>query len=91
MFVVIAYDIADDDHRGRLARLLEGYGTRVQKSVFECSLQASDLSELMGQALSLIDRAQDSIRLYRLCGACVRKAESWGALPTSMTCEYRIV
>jgi len=46
---VIAYDIADDDTRLRLARLLEGWGRRGQRSVFECRLDPRDLPGLEGQ------------------------------------------
>ena len=33
---LIAFDLASDRRRYRLTRLLEGYGQRVQESVFEC-------------------------------------------------------
>jgi CRISPR-associated protein Cas2 len=35
---VISYDIPDDKRRKKIADLLEGYGQRVQYSVFECQL-----------------------------------------------------
>ena len=38
-FVVIAYDIVDDKHRTKISKLLEGYGERVNYSVFECMLR----------------------------------------------------
>ena len=37
MFYLICYDVVND-RRNRVSRLLEGYGLRVQKSVFECVL-----------------------------------------------------
>jgi CRISPR-associated protein Cas2 len=43
MKYVVAYDIADDGRRNRVARFLEGWGRRVQKSVFECELSPEEL------------------------------------------------
>ncbi|MFE4108590.1 CRISPR-associated endonuclease Cas2, partial [Almyronema epifaneia] len=36
MLVLVVYDIPDDKRRTKLATFLEGYGRRVQYSVFEC-------------------------------------------------------
>jgi CRISPR-associated protein Cas2 len=38
MLVLVTYDISDNKRRTKLATFLEGYGRRVQKSVFECWL-----------------------------------------------------
>lgn len=38
MVYVVSYDIASDRTRRKLAKLLEGYGVRIQYSVFECRL-----------------------------------------------------
>lgn len=38
MTYVISYDIESNKIRTKLAKLLEGYGVRIQYSVFECSL-----------------------------------------------------
>jgi CRISPR-associated protein Cas2 len=38
MRVVVSYDISDDKRRRKVAQIMEGYGYRVQYSVFECDL-----------------------------------------------------
>lgn len=38
MLYLISYDIAVDKRRTKIAKLLEGFGQRVQYSVFECDL-----------------------------------------------------
>ncbi|HHP7244558.1 MAG TPA: CRISPR-associated endonuclease Cas2, partial [Elainellaceae cyanobacterium] len=38
MLVLVVYDIANNRRRQKLSKLLEGYGRRVQESVFECFL-----------------------------------------------------
>jgi CRISPR-associated protein Cas2 len=65
---LIAYDTPDDLRRRRFARVLDGWGQRVQDSVYEAWLEARQLSHLMGELQALADPVEDSIRIYRLCG-----------------------
>lgn len=43
MFVVVSYDIKNDKRRRKVMKLMEGYGERVQYSVFECHLQPRNI------------------------------------------------
>ena len=70
MFHIVVYDIAVDARRVKLAHALEDFGTRVQWSVFECLLTESQLTAMMARITPLVDVATDSLRVYRLCGAC---------------------
>ncbi len=67
MLIVIAYDITDDKRRRQLAQLLEGYGERVQKSVFECHLDRRRLARLRREMQRHADPQTDRIRIYTLC------------------------
>jgi CRISPR-associated protein Cas2 len=67
MLTVICYDIADDRRRYRVARELEGWGWRVQESVFECHLDAPALADLQDRLARLIDAVEDKVRYYPLC------------------------
>lgn len=67
-FLVVCYDIADRRRRYRVARLLEGFGDRVQKSVFECRLDRERESSLRRELNALIKPAEDKLRFYCLCG-----------------------
>ena len=78
MFVVVSYDIVDDRRRNRLAKVLGDYGHRVQKSVFECDLDDPLFLKMKRTLETLIDREEDSIRYYFLCGRCVRNVEVSG-------------
>ena len=75
MFYVISYDIPDDGRRNQLAKVLKGYGTRVQYSVFEAHLNARQFDALKQTVARLIDASEDSVRYYALCNACVERAE----------------
>jgi len=68
MFYLICYDIANDRRRDRVSRLLEGYGMRVQKSVFECVL-TPDQFELLQKRLQTkryLNPNEDQLRFYPL-------------------------
>jgi CRISPR-associated protein Cas2 len=60
---VVAYDSPNTKRRRKLAKLLEGFGERLQWSVFECRLQPHQLQRLR-QGLARIATADDSIRLW---------------------------
>ena len=75
MFYVISYDIPDDRRRGQLAKTLEGVGRRVQYSVFEAHLSGTQYEELKRAVGDVIDAEEDSVRYYRLCGACAERVE----------------
>ena len=91
MFFVVAYDIADDRRRNRVAKILEDYGDRVQESVFEMILDTdARYVALYARLESAIDPAADRIRVYRLCSACERSL-IWLGLGTRTQDEPFIV
>lgn len=70
MLVVIAYDTPSHARRRHLVRLLEDVAERVQWSVFEAWLTASQLEELWDRLQSVIEVTEDRLRLYRVCSYC---------------------
>ncbi len=87
---LIAYDVADDRKRTRLAKLLLDYGDRVQKSVFEADLNAKEIQEILEKGAKYLQR-EDSLRIYPLCGECVRKVRTRGRTIALETASLRIV
>ncbi len=59
------FDITDDRERLKTAKCLEGYGSRVQKSVFECRLGAASFSRLRKDLNSLAPET-GHVSLYRV-------------------------
>ena len=58
-----------------MAERLEEAGFRVQESVFECDLRATDAEALVGELAELIaESGGSSVRAYRVC------RDSWGRL-----------
>jgi CRISPR-associated protein Cas2 len=67
MRVVISYDISDTKRRNKIARVLEGYGYRVQYSVFECEVDARQLLKLQRELRPLVrSEMAESVRFYPL-------------------------
>jgi CRISPR-associated protein Cas2 len=62
---LVIYDITDDKRRLQIAKLLTGYGFRVQYSGFEVVLDRARYLEMMRRILYTMD-AQDNIRVYRI-------------------------
>lgn len=76
---VISYDISNDRLRSKVAKLLEGYGRRVQYSVFECCLTEKQFSILYEKMTFLLSGTGESgIRLYQLCGKCEKNIQVIG-------------
>ncbi|MCF8037990.1 MAG: CRISPR-associated endonuclease Cas2 [Desulfohalobiaceae bacterium] len=72
MFYLVCFDIVNDNKRNKVAKILKGCGYRVQKSVFECpDLTEKKLLKLIDKIEKQIDAAEDSVRYYRLCRACL--------------------
>ena len=63
--ILVIYDVQDNKRRYKIARLLECYGRRVQRSAFELLITPSQYTVLIKQ-LSSIAMETDNIRTYRL-------------------------
>jgi CRISPR-associated protein Cas2 len=87
-WLVVSYDIPDDRRRTKLMKTLEGYGSRVQYSVFECDLRPADLEELQARVRQLIRREEDDVRFYPLCDSCVRKVLMLGKARAHRHVDY---
>ncbi|MFC9742683.1 CRISPR-associated endonuclease Cas2 [Streptomyces noursei] len=71
MDLLLTYDVDTTTSEGRrrlrrVAKLCEGHGARVQKSVFEIVSNDKDLLLLLNRLDNIINADCDSIRIYRL-------------------------
>ena len=78
MFIVVAYDVADNKRLLKVAKIMEDYGTRVQYSVFEIHADGAILREIMRRVSGVLEEKEDSVRFYPLCKNCERKTEIIG-------------
>ena len=84
MLVLITYDVNTTDAQGRrrlrmVAKKCTAYGQRVQNSVFECLVDASQYRLLRSALESIIDPGKDSLRFYSLGNKYQSKVEHVGA------------
>lgn len=79
MFIVVVYDIKDDKRRGRVAKTMKDYGTRVQYSVFECNMDERLLERMQEQLETAINEEYDKIRIYKLCSGCIKSVQILGS------------
>ena len=63
--ILIIYDIIDNKRRTKMVKLLESYGTRVQRSAFEALINRSQYSKIIEGIKKTISN-EDNVRIYRL-------------------------
>lgn len=74
-FWIVSYDIADPKRLRKVAKFLEGYGHRIQYSVFQVRANDRDIERMKWELSKRIEE-EDSIFYFRLCSHCVTKAQS---------------
>jgi CRISPR-associated protein Cas2 len=80
---IIAYDIPEDRRRTKVHKILSGFGTWTQYSLFECFLSKKELVLLKSKLAEHVKDTQDSVRFYPLCATCLDKVETVGGQPPS--------
>jgi CRISPR-associated protein Cas2 len=83
MLVLVTYDVSTVEKAGRkrlrrVARACADYGTRVQKSVFECQVGQKEWVNLRDRLLREIKAEEDSLRFYFLDEKAVLRTEHHG-------------
>lgn len=82
MIFLVSYDIPSsklgDRRRAALAKKLEGWGLRVQFSIFEVELDPQKLPLMIADLQDTIDATEDSVRVYPLCGTCMSRMTRLG-------------
>lgn len=71
MLVIVCYDVNTETQAGRrrlrrVAKVCEGQGQRVQKSVFEFRIDLAQMESLERALLAEVRLEEDNLRLYRL-------------------------
>ncbi len=71
---LVCFDISDDRNRYRVVKHLSEYGVRVQKSVFEISVNSPAELQQLRKDLEPWVEEDDDLRFYFLCLNCRRKS-----------------
>lgn len=83
MLVLITYDVSTMSCEGqrrlrRVSKICQDYGQRVQNSVFECVVDATQYAVLKMRLIEIIDKEEDSLRFYQLGNNYKNKVEHVG-------------
>ncbi len=81
MLVLVVYDIPDDGRRLKLSNFLEGYGRRVQSSVFECFLTLDEMAKLYEQVKRRVNPLKDDVRFYWVPADALPRTLTIGSSP----------
>jgi len=85
----VAYDICDDGRRAEIARILLGWGDRVQLSVFRCELSQAERTRLIAALAPVINHALDQILVIDIGPADGRGATSCLVIGTPLLATPR--
>lgn len=91
MLVLIVYDIPDDKRRLKLSNFLEGYGRRVQYSVFECFISLDEMRQLHQKVKQRVKLTEDNVRFYWLSQEAVSRVLTIGSPPPEPPPEVYII
>nr|WP_239094184.1 CRISPR-associated endonuclease Cas2 [Bacillus sp. B15-48] len=83
VLVLITYDVSTVTSAGqkrlrKVSKVCQNYGQRVQNSVFECVVDATQFTSLKLELIDIIDENQDSLRFYQLGNNYKSKVEHIG-------------
>ncbi len=96
MWIIVTYDVTTETKQGRkrlrrVAKACKNFGQRVQKSVFECSVDQAQFETLRHNLLKEIDTKEDSLRFYRLHEPRDKYVEEYGVNRTVFFDEPLII
>lgn len=72
------YDIRDVKRLHKVAKAMESFGIRVQKSIFELSCSENDIRHLRQIIRNIIDDEEDYILFFSVCERDWQKREAYG-------------
>lgn len=88
LWYVVSYDVRDSKRLRKVAKHLEGYGERLQYSVFRCRLTERDLERMRWELVRIME-TEDNLLVIGLCARCGAKvaarhgADDWADQPPS--------
>lgn len=69
---LVAYDVRDERRLQKVGKLMVGYGTRIQYSIFRCRLSERNLEKLRWEIVKIM-KEEDDLFILQLCPSCVKR------------------
>ena len=79
MIYMVCYDISNPKRLTKVAKTLENFGIRVQRSFFQCEMSKIQMDNLKNSLLNIVNVKADYLFVYPLCEKCSHKAEVIGS------------
>ena len=76
--MIVAYDIANPKRLNKVAKVIKDYGLRVQKSIFEVSVDHRLIAEMKARIEDIIEPSADGVKYFPLCEKCAGTVEIIG-------------
>lgn len=78
MNMIVAYDITSNQRIVAVAKIIKGYGVRVQKSIFEVSVSDHLFAEMKERIEAVLVPEKDGVKYYPVCEKCAGTVEIIG-------------
>ena len=78
MNMIVAYDIANPKRLNKVAKIMLDYGVRVQKSIFEVSVDERIFAEMKTRVEGVIVPEDDGVKYFPVCEKCAGTVEIIG-------------
>ena len=91
MLVIVVYDIPNHKRRKKLSDFLEGYGRRVQYSVFECFISLDEMRSLYKLVKKKVKSQEDNVRFYWISTEAVTRSLTIGSEPPQQPPNYYVI
>lgn len=83
MMILVTYDVSTETPEGRrrltkMAKQCKNFGQRVQKSVFECTVDELHFEKMVRTLVKVMDLKEDSLRIYHLVEPVEKHVQVFG-------------
>jgi CRISPR-associated protein Cas2 len=75
LWYLVCYDIRDPKRWRKAFKLLKGYGSGLQYSIFRCRLEARQIERLRWELETILNE-EDRLMIIALCGGCISRLVS---------------
>lgn len=87
----ISYDISSASTRTTVYKILCNYGTRIQRSSFECAIDYETMHNIIKKIVTMLDDSTDSLIVFYICKKCHKKTIYAGNYSTALPEAFIIV
>lgn len=75
---LVCYDVSNPRRLQRMGKRMEGYGVRIQYSIFMCLLDSSGMRSLKDMIARTLNGEEDSVVILPVCSRCEASREEIG-------------